>query len=411
MPQIFPRHNRKLIVEGLEDTRVVFVAGARQVGKATLTEDIAEHEHPLVRISLDDDDVRVAAQQDPVGFVAALPGPALIDEVQRAPDLLLAIKSAVDRDSQPGQFLLTGSANILTSRKVKDALTGRMDTIHLWPLSQSEIRGGKLNFVDSLFAATPPWIEDAPVGRDAFASILAEGGYPEARRRKDQRRTRWFRNYVDTILDRDLRELSDAIKLDEMPRLLRLLASQAANLLSYRAVARRLDLHHDTVKGYVALLEQMFLVRRLPAWRPGIGAREVATPKIYLVDTGLLVQLLGSDERRIREDDQVTGKALENFVATELLKHLEWAETPARLHHYQRHETDIDLVFEASDGSLAAIEVKAAATVSERDVRRMRELRDKRSEHFRAGVVLCSRAETAPLGDRIWAVPISGLWA
>ena len=411
MPTVFPRHNRKLIVEGLTDTRVVFVAGARQVGKTTLTQDIAAHEHPLVRLNLDDDDVRAAAQEDPVGFVAALPGPALIDEVQHAPDLLLAIKSAVDSDPQPGRFLLTGSANILASRRVKDALTGRIDTISLWPLSQSEVRGGQLNFIDCLFAAAPPWIENAPVGRDAFAAILAEGGFPEARLREGQRRHRWFLNYVDTVLDRDLRELSDAIKLDEMPRLLRLLASQAANLLSYRAVAKRLRLHHDTVKAYVALLEQTFLVRRLPAWRPGLGAREVATPKIYLVDTGLLADLLGADGQRIREDDQVTGTALENFVATELLKHLEWADIPARLYHYQRRTADIDFVLEASDGSLVAIEVKAAATVSEHDTKRIRELRDRRGGRFRAGVVLCSRAETAPLGDRLWAVPISGLWS
>jgi len=285
-----------------------------------------------------------------------------------------------------------------------------MDTISLWPLSQSEVRGGEVNFVDSLFASTPPWIEGAPVGRDAFVAILAEGGYPEARRREGERRRRWFRNYVDTILDRDLRELSDAIKLDEMPRLLRLLASQAANLLSYRAVAKRLGLHHDTVKAYVTLLEQTFLVKRLPAWRPGIGAREVATPKIYLVDSGLLAHLLAAGEQRIREDDQVTGKALENFVAIEVLKHLEWAKAPARLHHYQRRDADIDFVLEASDSSLVAIEVKVAATVTEQDTKRIRELRDRRSERFRAGVVLCSRAETAPLGDRIWAVPISGLW-
>jgi predicted AAA+ superfamily ATPase len=411
MPSPFPRHNRKLIVEGLEDTRVVFVTGARQVGKTTLTEDIAAHEHPLVRVSFDDDDVRIAAQNDPVGFVASLPGPALIDEAQRAPDILLAIKSVVDRDPEPGQFLLTGSANLLAARQVKDALTGRIDTVPLWPLSQSEIRGGSLNFVDSLFAAEPPWIEGAQIGRDAYVSILAEGGYPEARIRQGQRRRRWFRNYVDTALDRDLRELSDAIKLDAMPKLLRLLASQAANLLSYRAVAQRLGLHHDTVKAYVALLEQTFLVAKLPAWRPGIGAREVATPKVYFVDTGLLTDLLGADERRVREDDQVTGKALENFVATELLKHLEWAETPARLHHYQRQNADIDLVLEAADGSLAAVEVKAAATVAQGDTKPMRELRDTAGDRFRAGVVLCARAETVPLGDRLWAVPVSGLWS
>ena len=411
MTDIFHRHNRKLIVEGLEDTPAVFVTGARQVGKTTLTQAIAAREHALVRVNLDDDDVRIAAQQDPVGFLASLPGPSLIDEVQRAPDLLLAIKSVVDSDPEPGQYLLTGSANLLSSRKVKDALTGRIDMVPLWPLSQSEVRGGTLNLIDRLFAAEPPWVEDAPIGREAFASALVEGGYPEARRRTEQRRRRWFRNYVDTALDRDLQELSDAIKLDAMPKLLRLLASQAANLLSYRAAAKRLGLHHDTVKAYVTLLEQTFLVKRLPAWRPGFGAREVATPKVYLVDTGLLANLLGADERRVREDDQITGRALENFVATELIKHLEWAETPARLYHYQRQQADIDLVVEAADGSLVAVEVKAAATVTDRDTKRIRELRERCGDRFRAGVVLCSRGETAPLGDRLWAVPISGLWA
>jgi predicted AAA+ superfamily ATPase len=239
------------------------------------------------------------------------------------PELLLEIKSAVDKDTTPGRFLLTGSANILTSKRVRDALTGRIETLNLWPLSQSEIQGGQINLVDALFAGTPPQLTDCTVGRDAFVPITAAGGYPGARRE------RWFESYIDSTLELDLRDISDAIKIEEMPRLLRLLAAQAANLLSYRSAAARLGLSPETVKAYVGLLEQLFLVRRLRAWRPGLGTREASTPKIYLADSGLLAALLGADEARIACDDQLTGKVLENFVAMEILKHLGWATTNA----------------------------------------------------------------------------------
>lgn len=411
MTQIYPRHNRALVVEGLADTRIVFLVGARQVGKTTLARGIATAEYPLTVFSLDDDVTRNAARDDPTAFVAGLPRPALLDEIQRAPNLLLALKKAVDHDQSPGQFLITGSANILTSKKVKDALTGRIDTVSLWPLSQAEVAGTANNFVDTLLAGSPPQVVGASVGRDAFVSVVAAGGYPEARRRAPARRDRWFRNYLDSTLDRDLRDVSEALKLEEMPRLLRLLATQAASVVSYRSIGERLDLHHDTVKSYIGILEQMFLVRRLPAWRPGLGAREIAKPKIYIADSGLLCHLVGADEKRLAEDDQVTGKALENFVAMEVVKHLEWASRRVRLYHYQREREDIDLVIEDADGSLAAVEVKALATVRDRDMRWLARLREQRSDRFRTGVVLYSGEQTVPLGDRLWAVPVSGLWA
>lgn len=408
---LYPRHLRPLIVEALADTRIVFVAGARQVGKTTLTQEIARGEHPMTALSLDETATREAASRDPAGFVAGLPGPALIDEIQHVPDLLLEVKAAVDKDTTPGRFLLTGSANVLTSKKIADALTGRVDTLNLWPLAQSEINRRKSNLVDSLFAGAPPQIDDAVVGRAGFTSIVARGGYPEALRRSGARRDRWFENYVNTTLDRDLRDISDAIKTEEMPRLLRLLAAQAANLLSYRRAAARLHLTADTVKSYVGLLEQMFLVRRLQAWRPGLGAREVTTPKVYLVDSGLLAHLLGCDEVRIAKDDQVTGKILENFVAMEVLKHISWSRHRIRLYHYQRDREDIDLILERADGQIVAIEVKATATIRAQDYKWLEKLRDNRSSKFTAGAVMHPRAQTIPLGDRLWAMPLGALSA
>ena len=290
-------------------------------------------------------------------------------------------------------------------------MTGRIETVRLWPLSQTEIHGGTVNFVDALRAADPPRVTGAPVGRATLSGFLTAGGYPEARLRDGRRRARWFENTLDTALDRDLRDISDAFKIDAMPGLLRQLASQAANLLSYRAVGQRLDLHGETVKSYVGLLEQMFLVRRLPGWRPGLGAREVQAPKIYIVDTGMLTYLMGADEQRIANDDQVTGKVVENFAAMELIKHAGWATDPVRLYHYQREREDVDLVLEWNDGSIAAIEVKSRATVRADDWKWIIKLRDQRDSSFRAGVVLHAGAQTIPLGDRIWAVPLSGLWA
>lgn len=397
--------------EALDDTRIVYVMGARQVGKSTLTREVARRRGTPTTLTLDDETTRDAARADPAGFIAGLRLPALIDEVQRAPDLLLAVKQDVDdHPNHAGRYLLTGSANVVTTRTVKDALTGRMEIVRLWPLSQAEISGGTLNIVDSLFEGHPPQVSGAPVGRQAFVPLVAAGGYPEARLRRGRRRDRWFASYLETTLDRDLRDISDARKLDEVPRLLRFVAAQAANLLSYRSVAARLDLNHETVREYVGLLQTIFLVRTLPAWRPGLAAREAATPKAYIVDSGLLAHLLGADESRIAHDDQVTGKLLENFAVTEVLKHVDVAVADATPYHYRQRDEEVDLVLESRSGHIAAIEVKAAASVSSSDRRPLEKLRAALGARFKAGIVLYTGAHTVPLGDRLWAVPISGLW-
>ncbi len=414
MPTAYSRHSRSLVLEALSDTRVVYVMGARQVGKSTLTEEIATSEHQAAIISLDNRAARDAAIGDPDGFVAGLSLPVLIDEIQRGgADLLLAIKDVVDADPTPGQFMVTGSANVLTNRKVSDALTGRIEIITLWPLSQSEIEGTRNNIVDALFAAAPPQIHRAVKGRDAFVSRVAAGGYPEALKRTGKRRDRWFESYLKTTLDRDLRDISDAQKLDQAPRLLRLLASRAANLLNSSEAGKRLQLEHKTVRSYTTLLETVFLVRTVPAWRPSIGSRESATPKVFIVDSGLLAHLLGANETRLAGDDQLTGKVLENFVTMEVMRHLEWADADANanLYHYRNNNDEVDVVLEDRSGDIACIEVKAAATIRERDWRPLAKLRDARKGRFRAGFVIYAGAQTVPLGDRLWAVPVSGLWA
>lgn len=407
----YQRGSRNLVVEALGDTRVVFVMGARQVGKSTLTGEIAKSEHPAEVINLDNRAARDAALSDPNGFLAGLSRPVLIDEVQRGgADLLLAVKEAVDADKTPGQFLLTGSANVLTNRKVNDALTGRIELVNLWPLAQSEVENGQGNIVDALFKTSPPRITDAPIGREPYAKRIIAGGYPEALTRGGARRDRWFENYLRTTLDRDLRDVSDAQKLDQVPKLLRLLASRAANLINSSEISRRLELEHKTVRSYVSLLETVFLVQTIPAWRPSIGSRESAKPKAYVVDSGLLAYLLGADKKRLVEDHDLIGKVLENFVMMEVMKHADWAQTRARLYHYRTQYDEIDIVLEDRAGAFACAEVKASATVRDRDRRSLRKVRDSLGKKFRAGFLFYTGDQTIPLGDRLWAVPISGLW-
>ena len=403
-----------LIKEGIDDARIVFVAGARQVGKTPLIRKITRPGggRAMRELSLDDRATRDAANGDPAGFVAGLGGPTFIDEIHRAPDLLLELKKAVDEDTVPGRFLITGSANVLASKKILDALPGRIDRFTLWPLAQAEIERGRANIVDALFAGVPPQISGAPVGLSDHADHIVAGGFPEARERRPGRsRTRWFDGYLAGSLERDLRELADVRRADDAEHLLRLLASQTANLFKADPIARKLGMDHKTVKSYVGLLRQMHLVHQLPGWRPGLGAREATTPKMYVSDVGLLCHLLGADARRLLADDQVKGKGCETFVVNEVLKQASWADVETRAYHYQRRDEDVDLILEDRAGDIACVEVKAAATLAAKDWRWLAKLRDARGSSFRAGIVVASVAQTTPLGDRLWAVPYSVLWA
>jgi predicted AAA+ superfamily ATPase len=411
--ELIPRHARSIIEAALADTHVVLLLGARQVGKSTLATEIASNVGALGPITLDDATTRAAADADPTGFVASLPRPVVLDEVQRSEPLLLAIKEAVDRDPAPGQFLLTGSANILTAPKIHEALTGRTEIVRLWPFSQSELERSRANLVDALFERRIPSLRGAAVGREAFVERAVRGGYPEAYGRAQRRRERWFESYVESVVTRDIRDLTDIRRLEAIPGLLRLIAAQAANLFKAEAMGNDLRLSTKTVQSYTEILETVFLVRRTKAWRPSIGAREVTTPKVYLVDSGLLAYLLGADTRRADRDDQVSGRLFENFVAMEVVRLVDWAQTSAMQYHYRDRSTgdEIDVVLESRSGDLVCLECKAAATVRPHDYRAMTKLRDARGEHFVNGVVVYTGAETRPLSERIWAIPVSALWS
>ena len=332
----------------------------------------------------------------------------MIDEVQRAPSLMLAIKQILDEDPTPGQFLLTGSVDVLTAKTVADALPGRVEYVNLWRLAQAEIEGKGDSVIDTLLAGTPPRVSGAPKGRAASAELVVAGGFPDALARTQPHRSRYLRSYVQATLARDLPEIG-GVRVDpsKLEQLLRLLAARTSGL------GRELALDEKTVKAHVELLTQLFLLYRLRPWSANLGARQVKSPKLLLTDTGLAAALVGVDAARYSAPDQgaLAGGLFETFVVMELIKQATWSATPVELFFYRDTEKrEVDLVVESASGDVVAIEAKSAAVTTASDVRGLRVLRDKLGERFKAGVVVYSGEHTLPIEDRIWAVPISGLW-
>jgi predicted AAA+ superfamily ATPase len=391
----------------------VLISGARQTGKSTLAMSVAREEHPADFVTLDDEGQRAAAQADPRGFIARRTGRVVIDEIQRVPELLLAIKMAVDVDNTPGRFLLTGSANILSAPRVMDSLAGRIEIVTLWPLSQGELAGVEEGFVDALFANAPPSLSDTAIDFHGLAELLVRGGFPEVVARDvPHRRSQWFESYVQSMVERDIRDLADVRRSDEIGRLLRLLATRVGNILQPATVARDLSIGRLTVESYVGLLETLYVVRRLPAWRPGLGARVVHAPKAYVVDSGLLAHLLNADAKRIVEDVRISGMVLESFVAMEVLRQLEHSRPRISAHHFRdKNDREVDLVLESARGDVVGIEVKASATVRPQDFKGLERLKRLAGDRFSCGVILYVGGQTIPFGDDLWAVPVSALWA
>lgn len=280
--------------------------------------------------------------------------------MQRVPEVLLEIKRRVDKDKGPGQFLLTGSANILTAPTVADALTGRVEYHRLWPLTQGEMLFAAETFLDELMDRGFPELGDQPIGRAPYAPLIAVGGFPASLSRSSRRR--------------------DAINF-------------------------------RTAQRYLELLETLFLIRRLPPYSSNLLARVTKTSKGYISDTGLLVSLIGANERRIESDDRIAGLCFETFAINELLRQAEWQTSRLAAFHYRdRDQREVDLVFEHADGRIVAIEVKAAASASTSDFKSLRYLRDRLGDRFVAGCLLYTGASVVPFGERLAAVPLAAIW-
>jgi predicted AAA+ superfamily ATPase len=406
---VYPRFATSHIERALGDTRVVLLAGPRQAGKTTLARSLGESSRTY--LTLDNATTLAAAEADPTGFVRGLDR-AIIDEVQRAPDLLLAIKESVDADPRPGRFLLTGSANLMTIPRVADSLAGRMETIRLMPLAQAEILdGAPPTVLESAFAGTPPTIGKTLTGTALVEAVLT-GGYPEALARKSWvRRQDWYLDYVDAVLGRDVRDIAAVDQLDRMPRLFRVLAEHSGQLINYTGAGAAIGLNHVTTQKYAGILEQLFLIRTLPPWHGNMLKRLTKRPKLHFLDAGLLAALRGITPERVARDRDAFGAILETFVFAELLKMAGWGgERPSFSHYRDKDQHEVDIVMEDRRGGVVGIEVKASATVTANDFRGLRRLAEDTGRQFAAGMVLYDHDRIVPFGDRLWAVPLSCLW-
>lgn len=405
---LYPRLIRPRIVAALSDTPVVLLAGPRQAGKTTLVRQLAGPERRY--LTLDDEMTLLVAREDPVGLVRGLDR-AVIDEVQRAPQLLLAIKKSVDADRRPGRFLLTGSANLMVMPAVADSLAGRMETLTLLPLAQSEIRGTATNWLDSVFAGELPETATAVTGDDLVNTVL-RGGYPEAvARAAARRRSVWARQYLAAIIQRDVREVAAVVKLDHLPRFARALAQMAGQMCNYAQLGGQIGLDGKTATRYLGVFEQMFLLKRVEVWARNRLSRIVKTPKLQFIDSGLLATLLDFAAEDVARDRRRFGAVLETFVFGELLKHAATADDSYRLFYYRDHDqVEVDVVVENAAGQLVGVEIKAAATVRQNDLRGLKRLASIAGDAFRLGVILYDGTEDLPLGERLRAAPLSTLW-
>lgn len=403
------RRAEQAISTALKDTRVVLVEGPRQAGKTTLVRRYVTDQRPFV--SLDDPVNLASARNDPVGFIRNLDG-AVIDEIQRVPELMLVIKQSVDSNTAPGRFLLTGSANVMALPTIGDSLAGRIEIVELLPFAQSELLGRSGNAIDRFFGAETLRLSDALVGQD-LAEIVSRGGYPEAAARNDERRrAKWFSDYLALTLDRDVRDIATIDQLEKLPLLVRLLAEQSGQLTNHTNIASALQVSRATVARYIETLERMFLIDTLPPWFSNRMSRLIKTPKHHFLDSGLLASLRGFSPASARTDPDRFGPLLESFVGSELRKLIGWSEMRVTLSHFRTKDGDeVDFVLEDQLGRVVGIEVKASATLRRGDFSGLRKLEAAAGDKFVRGLVLHDHDSLRPVSETLSGVPLSILWA
>ena len=408
--QLYSRLLAPRLRESLADTPAVLIHGPRQSGKTTLARSVGEP-RGYYYVSFDDEAIRRAAQNDPIGFVAGLPKRAILDEVQRVPEIFTSLKSVIDRGRSSGRFILTGSANVLLVPKLADSLAGRMGLLRLHPLAQCELAASRSRFLDDLFGGNFRSGLAEPLGA-TLAERIVSGGYPAALARgKSARRRAWYRDLVETQIQRDVRDVTRVHSFDALPRLLAMAANHTARLINISDLAAPFQLSRQTIHDYVTVLERIFLLERLAPWHNNRLSRLVKAPKLHMGDTGLACALMGIDAATLLKERERLGPLLETFVLQELRRQASWRPDPIEFFHYRdRDDFEVDIVLEFGSTAVAGVEVKAAATVVESDFRGLRKLREAAAQRFKSGVVLYDGTATVSFGDGLFAVPLRHMW-
>lgn len=432
----YPRSIQRRLIEALLDAPVVLIHGPRQCGKSTLAQvtctpsnfywkggrsvwqsQSVELLQDYSYFTFDDPITRESAQRDPIGFVESLPDRVILDEIQRAHELFEVIKISVDRNRFPGRFLLTGSTNVLLIPQLSESLAGRMEIVPLYPLSQYELASNSntscldAGFLSDLFGDGFSTFRFDRLGKELIERIVT-GGYPAVFDRPTERRkANWYRNYVEALVQQDIRDLSKVRSFDLLPKLLQATAAQTGQVYNLSNLASPFNLSRPTIGDYVTLLGRIFLLEQLPAWHGNRLKRLTKSPKLHIADTGLAAALLGTDVAALEKDRALLGHLLETFVYQELRKQASWQEIQTELFHFRDKDGfETDIVIQQSTGSVAGVEIKASATVRWEDFRGLRKLQKIVGDRFVRGVVIYDGEASVPFGKKFHALPISRLW-
>jgi hypothetical protein len=396
----------------LATSPVVAITGPRTAGKSTLAHTLVE-ERGGTFVDLDDPAVRALAEGDPAAFVVGRPEPVVVDEFQRVPLLLSAMKAQLNRDRRPGRYVLTGSARPTVVPELADFLTGRVELLTLWPFAEAELSQTPVTFVDRLFSGDVVGARPASITRTDLVDLVLRGGYPIAVSLEERARRRWFANLASLVIERlDVPITGDS---GSATRFLRLLAARTGQVVSAAETGAGIGLGREAAAAQMSLLEATYLVLRLPAWSVNLSSRETKRPKVHLVDSGLAAALQGATPATLAPTDPAGatrfGALLETFAVTEIVKQIGWSRERVVPYHFRTSDgAEVDLVLEHEDGRVAAVEVKAGSLVGPAATRGLRYLRDRVGDRFVAGVLLSSGEHAARVDDRILTAPVSALW-
>ena len=407
---MYKRTIKPYIEKALSRSPVVLINGARQVGKTTIALELLK-EKSYTYITFDDELAYLSAKENPSGFIKNIQKPVILDEVQRIPEIFLAIKRDVDTNRIPGRYLLTGSANPLLIPRLGDSLAGRMEVIDVMPLSQGELKGHEEKFIDTIFSDEELKTPKTESKEDIYKRILV-GGYPLVQQVDEETREAWMRSYLNLILQRDIKDLAQIEKITEIPNLLRLLAARAGGLLNVAQLSRESNMVNKTLHRYLALLETIFLISLQLPWHSNLTLRFIKSPKLYLVDSGLLTYLIDMNLERALKDSPHMGRIIENFVVSELQKQRTWSKTKVQIYHFRTTDgIEVDCILENKAGELVGIEIKKSERVTPQDFKGLRYLQEKTSGKFKKGIIFYLGSNIVPFGDNVFAVPMHTLWS
>lgn len=403
------RHIRSDIDTYLQHFPALLITGARQVGKSTLALSLGIENY----LTLDDISTYQSAKTDPKGFIKTLETPVVIDEVQRAPEIFIAIKEAIDQDRSPGRFILTGSSNLQGFRNLSDSLAGRVGIVDLYALSLSEIQQSPFSLIDHLFTEKP--FEGNKVSTElseALPDAMISGGFPEVQHLPNAKtRLLWFSSYIRTYIERDLHDVSPVRNLDSFMRFYLALALRSGALLNKADIGRDCQIDNKSLDHYISILNNTYQILQLKPYFNNQMKRLVKMPKVYMLDSGILCHLLKLNSASDLQNTEKRGAVYETFVLSELVKAASYADQPIDLSFYRTNDgREIDFILD-NGKALILIEVKSAYSVVESDFKHIRHFIDKHPAKVAQGIVFYSGDQLLPLGQHegvpLWAVPLA----